>query len=127
MARTCVSGKVPDPGPAALMESVLALERGDVVDEFVELLRVLFPVRLERGHRGGGVHERARNRVAAQPVADGRQVRSQRAPVLSDLVAGEAAGRGRDLLAPLELRRRREIDLAWRAGERAENRQVGHR
>src|ERR687895_813780 len=137
IARTCVSGNVPARPEAAgsagragggiSKRLLLALQRGDVLDELVELLGiVLLQLRVGR-HRRGRVHQRPRDRVRPQPVPHLRQVGPERVAVLADLVASEAArGRG-DLLPLLELRAGGELDLGRRAGESAEHAEVGHR
>src|ERR1044072_6589007 len=102
ISRTCGSGRVPEAGaPAALVGSVLRAHRGDEVDELVELLGLLLSLLRGRRHRRGGVHERARDRVAAEAVADVRQVRTEGVAVLADLVAAQAARRGQHLRALL--------------------------
>src|SRR5437762_12416846 len=130
IARTCVSGSVPAAWPAigvASGPSVAALERGDVADQLVELLRLLLLELREVGHERGRIQERSRDRLAAEPVADLGEVGAERVAVLADLVAAEAAGGRHHLLALLELRFGLERDLARRPGERSEHGQVGHR
>src|SRR5262245_20388880 len=82
IARTCVSGRVPEAGALPLIPAagrpraalVLALERRDVLDELVELLGVLLAQRGERGHRRRRVDQRSRDRVLAEPGTDLGQV-----------------------------------------------------
>src|SRR5918992_3757909 len=114
IARTCVSGSRPDA--EELTGLVLALERGDVLDQLVELLRaVLLELPVGR-HRRGRVDQRARDRVGPEPVADLGQVRAERVPILADLVAGEAAGGRRSLLPLPGLLRRGQVDGGGRPG-----------
>src|SRR4051794_387790 len=102
IARTWVSGSVPAAG-SALMPLVPGLERGDVGDQLVEFLGIGPLERPEGRHRRGRVDQRAGDRVLAQPVADVRQVRTERVAVLADLEAAQATrGRG-DVLALLVL------------------------
>src|SRR2546423_11097273 len=113
IARTWVSGRVPLAAPpaASVTTLVLGLERGDEVDQLVELLGIALAQRRVVRHRAGRVHQRARDRVLAEAIPDVRQVRSQRVAVLAHLVAAEASGGGHHLLATLELRRGLEVDL----------------
>src|SRR5215203_2490075 len=117
IAFTCVSGSVPDAGVPTVTSALLASQRCDVLDELLELLGVLLLKRPVRRHRRGGVHERARDRGHAEPVADVGEVRAEGVAVLADLVAAEAAGRGHHLLAALEAPGRRLVDLGRRAGD----------
>src|SRR5687768_12692703 len=99
----------------------LALERGDVLHELIELLGVVL-LHLPVGrHRRRGVHERARDGVLAEPRADIGEARPERVAVLTDLVAAEATRGGRDRLALLEPWRRGLVDLRRRAGEGAQD------
>src|ERR671936_2849525 len=111
IARTCVSGSVPAAWPA-MKGLVAALERGDVADELVKLLRLLLAQPGEVGLEGGRVQERAGDRLAAEPVADLGEVGPQRVAVLAHLVAAEAARGGHHLLTLLELGLGLERDLA---------------
>src|SRR5688572_14307407 len=106
IAFTWMSGSVPDAGVPPLTSALVGLQRRDVIDELVELLGVLALERRVRRHRWRRVHERARDRVLSERVADVRQVRPERVAVLADLVAAQAAGRGHHLLPLLEPRRR---------------------
>src|SRR3954465_4564096 len=100
IARTCGSGRVPDSG----MPGLTALEGPEVIHEVVELLRVLLPEVGEGGHRRGWVDQGPGDRRTRQPAADIRQVGTgSRVAVLADAVAAEAAVRGRDVLAALEV------------------------
>src|SRR6266536_3580598 len=95
IARTWGSSRVPRVSAAgALMAELLQL--GEVVDQLVELLRVLLLERRVGGHRRRGVDERARYGLARQLRADVRQVRARPGiAVLADLVTGLAARRRR--------------------------------
>src|SRR5919106_3474144 len=131
IARTCVSGSVPDAGVPPLIWScassglgpvgsgslLLALERRYVLDELVELLGVLPLERRIGRHRRGRVYERARDCVRPESSPYLGQVGSDGVAVLADLVAAEASRGGRDLLSLLVLRRHCELDLGGRAGE----------
>src|SRR3954452_4661644 len=118
IARTESAGSVPVPAPlyrrslaagrlaaaatlaldAALLRA--ALQRREEVDERRLLVLGQVP---ERGHRGGRVLERAADRALLELVTDVGEVRTRAVvAVLTDLVAGEAAGLGRDQLALLE-------------------------
>src|SRR3712207_739710 len=103
IACTWLSGSVPELTRPPLL--LFGLQRRHVVDELVELLRVLLLKRPEARHRRRRVDQRARDRVGTQPVADVGQRRAERVAVLADLVAAQAARGGGDLLALLELRR----------------------
>src|SRR3954452_9779598 len=103
-----------------------ALERGHVTYELVELLRLLLLEPLDVRHERWRVHERPRDRLAAEPVTDVGEVRAERVAVLTDLVAAQAAGGGHHLLPLLELGFGLERDLTGRSGERAEHGQVRH-
>src|SRR4051812_2106843 len=94
MARTCASGRVPRGGGSVMSLWLVGAERRDEADELVELLRVLALERRVGRHRRGGIEKRAGDRVLAEPVADGGQVRAERVAVLANLVAREAAGGG---------------------------------
>src|SRR5215213_7795147 len=93
IARTCVSGRVPEAGalpPVRPRTSLLvALEGGYVLDELVELLGLVLLKRPERRHRRRRVDQRPGDRVLAEALADVRQIRSQRVAVLADLVAAQ--------------------------------------
>src|SRR6476659_1740575 len=107
MASTCGSAS----RPAVLIERVL-LEARQEVYELVELLGTLLLQGREGRHWRSRIHERPCDRLAAQARAD----RCQRRPragvaVLADLVAGQAARGGGDLLAALVLWRNLQGDL----------------
>src|SRR5215204_6445752 len=126
IARTWNSGRVPDAGVPLLIgpAALLALERSYVLDELVELLRVLVEERPIGGHRGRRVHEGPGDRLRPQPLSDLGQRGAECIAVVADLVAAQAArGRG-DLLALLVLRRSGQLDLGRRAGERSLDGQV---
>src|SRR5213592_5209001 len=113
MASTCGSASRP-----AVLIRIVLLEARQEVDELVELLRVLLLQRGERRHRRSRVDERARDRLTPQARADVGQGRPRACvAVLSDLVAAEAAGRRRDILALLVLWRDLHVDLGRRAGD----------
>src|SRR4051794_37904730 len=93
------------------------LEGGEEVGDLVELL---VPQVLERGHDAGSRPQRAQDRVARDAGADLGQIRTEGpVAVVADLVAGKAARLGDNLLARLVLRRDVEVDLRWRAGVRS--------
>src|SRR3954467_12344205 len=101
IASTCGSARVPRPAAFTTRE---LLQRRQEVDELVELLGVLLLHRRERRHRRRGVHERARDRLAAEPSPDFGERRPRSAvAVLADLVAREAARGRSDVLALLVL------------------------
>src|SRR5918999_3511432 len=116
IARTCGSERVPAAeervaaGGSLIDRSAELLERGDVVDQLVELLGLVLSEARVGGHRRGGVHEGACDGVSLQPLADLGERRPERVAVLADLVAAEAARRRRHLLALLELGRRLQLD-----------------
>src|SRR5215210_3022322 len=95
IACTWPSGRVPlAASPASGVTRLLLLvrlQRGDVLDQLVELVGLLLPERLVGGHRGRGVHERARDRLLAEAVPYVGEVRPDRVAVVADLVAAEAA------------------------------------
>src|SRR5919198_232554 len=101
IARTWGSSRVPRVSAAgALMAELLGA--GEVVDQLVELFRVLLLERRVGGHRRGGVDERARYGLARQSRANMGQIRARpRIAVLADLVAGLAARRPRREPPPL--------------------------
>src|SRR5215212_291194 len=108
IARTWVSGRVPEAGRSPLLRLrtslLVALEGRYVLDELVELLGLLFLQGPERRHRWRGIDQRPGDRVLAEALADLRQVGTERVAVLADLVAAQAARRGGDLFALLVLR-----------------------
>src|SRR4051812_42377284 len=132
IARTESAGKVPVPAPICRLSLsagrfdaaatlaldapllVAALQRREEIDQ-----RGLLVLRqaAERRHGCGGVLEGAPDGALLQLVADVGQVRAGAVvAVLADLVAGEAAGLGRDELALLEVRRDVHVDRVRRAG-----------
>src|SRR6266511_5651267 len=111
-------------GPRRASNRVRLLERGEELDQVVELVR---------GKVGVGGHEA---RPDLDGALDGRswelgadvgQVRAQRVAVLAELVARQAARLGRDLLAGLVLWIDLKLDLRRRAGGGTEEGQVRHR
>src|SRR3954469_17430061 len=98
--------------PAVLIGEVL-LEARQEVDELVELLGTLLLQRRKRRHRRSRVHERPCDRLTAQARADVGEGRPRAGvAVLADLVAGETARGGGDLLATLVLWRNLQGDFA---------------
>src|SRR3954453_11395460 len=117
IARTCPSSGVPLRA-AELNRLLVALELRQERDERLLLLRRQVPVGRHRGRR---VLERALDRARGQLGADVGQVRARAVvAVLADLVAREAAGLRRDLLARLVLLGHLEVDLVRRAGSSTE-------
>src|SRR5689334_2407348 len=115
MASTCGSAS----RPAALIKTVL-LEARQERDELVELLRILLLQRSERRHRRRRVHEGPRDGLATEARPDLREGRPRPGiAVLADLVAAQAPGRRRDVLAPLVLRSDLHVDFGRRARDRA--------
>src|SRR5438309_10206983 len=86
IARTWSSGRVP-PREAASLPTLTPLpERAQEVDELVELLGAALLELRVRGHRRGGVEQRARDRLLRQPRADVRERRAgSRVAVVADL------------------------------------------
>src|SRR5690348_16122665 len=101
------------------------VERGEEIGELVELLRRKFA---EGRHDTGANFDRADDRRARDALGDVGQFRPGAVvAVLAQLVTGEAAGTGDDLLAGLVSRRHLHIDLGWRAAGGPEVAEVGHR
>src|SRR6266516_3420983 len=102
-----------------------SVERGEEVSELVELFRRQVP---EGGHYARADFDRANDRGARDALRDVRQLRPRPVvAVLAQLVAGEAARRGDDLLAALVARRDLHVDLGRRAPGGPEVGEVGHR
>src|SRR3954470_17383280 len=109
--------------PANWAESREGLvERGEEIGELVELLRRQVT---EGGHDARPDLHRADDRGARNALRDVGQFRPGAVvAVLAELVAGEAAGAGDDLLAGLVSRRDLHVDLSRRAPGRAEEGEV---
>src|SRR3954452_5216166 len=107
IARTWPSGRVPlraVPTPPREDSAIELPQRAEEGDELVELGRVLLAQARERRHRSRRVDERARDRRPRQPRTDLGEVRPRPGvAVLTDLVAGQAAGGGGHVLALLIL------------------------
>src|SRR5215218_8569327 len=117
IARTCGSGSVP-------VELTPLAERGEVLDELAELLRILLRETAVRRHRRRRVEQRPPDRGRSEPVADLGQLRPRPGvSVVADPVAAKAAGGCRDAPARLQTRRGLELDLRRGAGQRALDRQ----
>src|SRR3954469_10289794 len=104
IAWTCGSESVPLRAPPAEVGLIGAtlLQRPEVVDQLVELLRVALLEAGVGGHRRRGVHERAGDRLARQPAGDVRERGAgPGVAVLAHPVAAEAARRGHHVLAAL--------------------------
>src|SRR5215218_9837881 len=104
IARTCVSGSVPAAGPpTASPPALIALsQRREVLDERVELLRVLLGQAAVRRHRRGRVEQRPPDRRRPEPVADVGQLRARPGvAVLADPVAAQTTRGGGDAPALL--------------------------
>src|ERR1041384_7330786 len=94
------------------------VERGEEVSELVQLFRGQVP---EGRHDAWPDFDRADDRRAGNARGDVGQVRPRTViAVLAELVAGEAAGPGDDLLAELIARRHLHLDLGRRTADRAE-------
>src|SRR4051812_50077865 len=74
IACTCGSDSVPLPAPPADVGPMRAtlLERAEVVDQLVELLRVALLEEGVGGHRRGGGQERAWDRLTRPPARAAR-------------------------------------------------------
>src|SRR3954451_13438793 len=108
IACTCGSESVPLRAPPAEEVEFTArlLERAEVVDQLVELLRIALLEARVRRHRRGRVHERARDGLAREAAGDVRQLRARPGvAVLADAVAAQAARRRHHVLAALVLGR----------------------
>src|ERR1700756_5297302 len=113
IARTWPASRVPLPSLRRAATGAL-LELREEGDDVLELFGRQV---LERRHRLRRVHQRARDRLPRQPVADLRQVRPRAGvAVVADLVAGEAARLGDRRLAPFVFLERlpARSDDAWR-------------
>src|SRR5580765_8112130 len=111
--------------PANWAESREGLvERGEEIGELVELLRRQVA---EGGHDTGAYLHRADDCRARDAGSNVGQFRTGAVvAVLPQLVAGEAAGAGDDLLAGLVLGRDLHVDLGRGATGGAEKGEVGH-
>src|SRR6186713_3142641 len=99
--------RAPAPSPTAWL-----IERGQEVRELFDLLRRQVA---EGGHDARADFDRANDRSPRDPGGDVGQFRARPVvAVLAELVAGEAAGSGDDLLARLVFRRDLHIDLGRR-------------
>src|SRR5688500_12021394 len=78
ITRTCVSGSVPAAGPPTASVSALTplSERREVLDEGVELLRVVLGQAAVGRHRRRRVDQRPADRRRAQSLADLGQLRT---------------------------------------------------
>src|SRR3954451_14484336 len=111
--------------PLPLPRRPVLVQRGQEVGELFDLLRRQFP---EGGHDARADFDRADDRSPRDPGGDVGQFGTWAVvAVLAELVAGEAAGSGDDLLAFLVLGRHLHVDLGRRAAGGAEVGQVAHR
>src|SRR5215212_3748008 len=86
------------PLRASLMR--VLLQRAEVVDERLEVLRLALLEARVRRHRRGRVDQRALDRLARKVAGDVGEVRPRaRVAVLAHAVAAEAAGRRHHVLA----------------------------
>src|SRR3954471_19412546 len=113
------------PLRASLMRGLL--QRSEIADERLEVLRLTLLQARVRRHRCRRVDQRALDRLAREASRDLREVRPRPGvAVVAHAVTAEAARRGHHVLAVLELWRGFQLDRGRRPGKRALDREERH-